>query len=505
VLLPLSLRAAAVLTALVLLVPLGFVLIFTFITGWSTAYELIVRPRVGELLLNTLKLVFTCGVLCGAIGVGAAWLTERTTLPLAGMWRVLLVAPLAVPSFVNGFAWVSMSSRVQEFGGAVLIMTLSHFPFVYLPVMAALRGLDPALEESARSLGTGPVKTFARVVMPQLRPSLFGGVLLVALHLLAELGALEMLRFPTFTTAIYDQFGATVNSQSANALASVLVSLCLLALLAELVLRGRSRYARLGTGSPRPARPLRLGLASAPALALLGVLVVLALGVPIGMLAYWLATGRSTAFPVAMLATTAFNSIRLGLMGAAITVLLALPVAWLAVRRPGLLSTLTERASYIAHALPGIVVALSLVAVTIRFARPAYQTTGLLLVAYVILFFPLALVGIRSALSQVPPTLDSVGRSLGVSPLAVFWRVTLPLISPGLRAGAALVFISIVTELTATLLLSPTGTQTLVTRFWGYSESIMYGAAAPYAALMVIISAPVTYVLTRQALGVRRA
>jgi iron(III) transport system permease protein len=323
--------------------------------------------------------------------------------------------------------------------------------------------------------------------------------------LLAELGALEMLRFPTFTTAIYDQFGATVNSQSANALASVLVSLCLLALLAELVLRGRSRYARLGTGSPRPARPVRLGLASAPALAGLGALVVLALGVPIGTLAYWLATGRSTAFPVAMLATTAFNSIRLGLMGAAITVLFALPVAWLAVRRPGLLSTLTERASYISHALPGIVVALSLVAVTIRFARPAYQTTGLLLVAYVILFLPLALVSIRSALSQVPPTLDSVGRSLGVSPLAVFWRVTLPLISPGLRAGAALVFISIVTELTATLLLSPTGTQTLVTRFWGYSESIMYGAAAPYAALMVIISAPVTYVLTRQALGVRRA
>jgi iron(III) transport system permease protein len=179
-------------------------------------------------------------------------------------------------------------------------------------------------------------------------------------------------------------------------------------------------------------------------------------------------------------------------------VLLALPVAWLAVRRPGVLSVLTERATYIAHALPGIVVGLALVTVTVRLARPAYQTTGMLVMAYTILFFPLALVSIRAALTQVPPVLDDVGRSLGARPATVFRRVTLPLIAPGLGAGAALVFISIVTELTATLMLAPIGTETLVTRFWTLSEELQYGAMSPFAALMVLISAPMTYLLTRQ-------
>ena len=496
--LPLLLRSVTVLIALVLLIPLIYVLAYTALAGWETAYQQLLRPRVGELLFNTLRLIVGSVLACGILGVGAAWLTERTDLSRPSLWRLLLVAPLAVPSFVNGFAWVSLTARVEGYAGAVLIMTLSYFPYVYLPVAAALRGLDPGLEETSRSLGVGPTRTFARVMLPQLRPALLGGMLLVLLHLLAELGALEMLRFPTFTTAIFDQFGSSFNSAAANMLASVLVALCLLALLAELGLRGRARYARLGTGVPRPARRVRLGGWSVAAVLGLGLLATLALGVPLGMLAFWLITGRSTAFPVGLLTTTALNSIRLGLAGAAITVMLSLPVAWLAVRRPGPLSIVTERATYIAHALPGIVVALSLVAVTIRFARPAYQTTGLLLAAYVILFFPLALVSIRAAIAQVPPVLDHVGRSLGAAPLTVFRRVTLPLIAPGLGAGAALVFISIVTELTATLLLAPIGTETLVTRFWAYSESIAYGAAAPFAALMVLVSAPMTYLLTRQ-------
>jgi iron(III) transport system permease protein len=143
-------------------------------------------------------------------------------------------------------------------------------------------------------------------------------------------------------------------------------------------------------------------------------------------------------------------------------------------------------------------VALALIAATIRFARPLYQSTAMLLTAYAILLLPLALVSIRAALVQVPPVLDDVGRSLGVTPGTMLRRVTLPLIAPGLGAGAALVFISITTELTATLLLAPIGTETLATRFWAHAESIMYGAAAPYAALIVLISAPMTYLLTRQ-------
>lgn len=497
-LLPFVLRAITIVIALVMLIPLGFVVIYTIATGWEASYQLLVRPRVGELLFNTLRLVVGTVIACGLIGVVAAWLTERSNLPKPALWRILLVAPLAVPSFVNGYAWVSLSSRFEGFGGAVLIMTLSHFSFVYLPVAAAFRGLDPAYEETSRALGNGPWRTFRLIVLPHLRTGLLGGMLIVLLHLLAELGALEELRFPTFTTAIYDQFGSTFNSAAANSLASVLVLLCLLALLGENRLRGRARYARIGTGTARPATRVRLRWLVVPSMIGLGALGLLALGVPLGTLVFWMARGTSTAFPLARLATTTFNSVWLGLAGALVTLLVALPVAWIAVRRPGRLSMLTERAAYISYALPGIVVALALIATTIRYARPLYQSTGMLLTAYGILFLPLALVSIRAALTQVPPVLDDVGRSLGAAPAMVLRRVTLPLIAPGLGAGAALIFISITTELTATLLLAPIGTETLATRFWSHAESTMYGAAAPYAALIVLISAPMTYLLTRE-------
>jgi iron(III) transport system permease protein len=281
-------------------------------------------------------------------------------------------------------------------------------------------------------------------------------------------------------------------------LASVLVAICLFLLLIELLLRGRSRYARIGAGAARRVTRVRLGLLTPVAFAAMLALIVLALGVPIGSLIHWLLVGTSTAFPIRSLVSTALRSIELGLLGAAVTTALALPVAWLSVRHRSTATTLIERETYIAHALPGIVVALALVTVAIRYARPFYQTTPLLLLAYAILFLPLATVSIRAALAQAPPILDASARALGLRPIAVLWRVTLPLIARGVGAGVVLVFLSVVTELTATLLLAPIGTETLATRFWSHSDSIAYGAAAPYAALMIIISAPATWLLTRE-------
>lgn len=497
--LPSLVFVAGALVALMTLIPLGFVAVATLSVGASEAYRLIVRPRVGELLANTLGLVFAAVPLCAAIGIGAAWLVERTALPGRRVWHALLAAPLAVPAFVNSFGWVSLGlgARIEGYAGAALIVTLSYFPLVYLPAAAALRGLDPAMEESARALGCGPWRTFLRVVLPQLRPAALGGMLLVALHLLAEFGALQLLRFPTFTTAIYDEYQSTFNGAAGTMLAGVLVAFSLLLLLAEQLLRGRARYARVGGGAARRVTPARLGRFAPLALAALATLVILALGVPLGSLARWLVEGASTAFPVGEFVEAAARSALLGLAGAAVSVALALPVAWLAVRRRGTVATLIERGTYIAHALPGIVVALALVSVTIRSFRPLYQTTALLLAAYAILFLPLATVSIRAALAQAPPRLDEAARALGARPLAAWRRVTLPLILPGVGAGAALVFLSVVTELTATLLLAPIGTQTLATRFWSRAESIAYGAAAPYAVLMIALSAPATLLLTR--------
>lgn len=495
---------AATLVALLALLPLGYIIGYTISTGWSEVQRLIFRPRTAELLWNTARLVAGCMVFCAVIGTCAAWLVERSTLPGRRVWHVLLVAPLAIPAFVNSYGWVSLLPEASGYLGALLIVTLSYFPLVYLPVAATLRGLDPALEESSHTLGRGPQRTFWRVVLPQLRPALLGGCLLVGLHLLAEFGALQMLRFPTFTTAIYDQYQSSYNGPAANMLAAVLVVCCLLLLTAELRLRGRARYARIGGGAPRPATRLRLRLWTGPLLLALGMLTALALGVPLASLVFWLATGTSTGMSVADLLSAAASSLGLGALAAVCTVLLAIPVAWLYIRHRGWPATALERSTYFSNALPGIVVALALVTVGIRAVPGLYQTTTLLIAAYAILFLPRAVVNVRAALAQAPPVLDDVAHSLGLSRVSALRRVTLPLIAPGLGAGAALVFIAVVTELTATLLLAPTGTHTLATQFWSHSDSVAYGAAAPYAAVMVLLSAPATVLLTRNARRTRR-
>jgi iron(III) transport system permease protein len=496
---PAAVLIPAVLVALLAVVPLGFVIDAAVGSGWAEAQRLLIRPRTGELLWNTARLTAGCVVLCAVLGTGAAWLVERSTLPGRRVWNVLMVAPLAIPAFVNSYGWVSLIPAASGYSGALLVVTLSYFPLVYLPVAAALRGLDPALEETAYALGHSTWRTFRRVVVPQLRPALLGGCLLVALHLLAEFGALQMLRFSTFTTAIYDQYQSSYNGPAANMLAGVLVLCCLVLLLGEMKLRGRARYARIGAGSARPVTRTKLRLLTWPALAGLGLLTVSALAVPLGSLVYWLVIGRSADFSATDLFSAAATSLGLGAAAATVTVVLAVPVAWLYVRHRGRLSTLLERSTYVGNALPGIVVALALVTISIRVVPAVYQTTTLLIAAYAILFLPRAVVNVRAVLAQAPPVLDDVAHSLGLTRFGTLRRVTLPLIARGLGAGAALVFIAVMTELTATLLLSPIGTQTLATHFWSNSDSIAYAAAAPYAAVMVLISAPATYLLTRQA------
>lgn len=473
-------------------------MVYATTLGGSEVWDLLVRPRMGELLSNTVRLVVGGCLLSAVLGVGCAWVVERTDVPYRNLWHVLGAAPLAIPAFVNSYGWSSLGGGVDGYDGALLVVTLSYFPLVYLPTAAALRGLDPGLEEVSRSLGFGPLSTFVRVVLPQLGPAMIGGSLLVGLHLLSEFGALQMLRFPTFTTAIYDQYNSSFNSAGANVIAAVLVLFCLVLLMADLQLRSRRRLARVGSGARRRATPITLGKRRLPVVAGLIALATASLGVPLYSLAHWMVVGSSTAFPLADIASAALTSTTLGLAASAIAVALAVPVAWLAVRHRSPASTTLERSTYVANALPGIVVALALVTVSIRYVPGIYQTYTLLLAAYATMFLPRAMVSVRAAIEQAPPVFEDLAHGLGLGPAATIRRVTLPIIAPGVGAGCALVFLAVTTELTATLLLSPIGTTTLATQFWSNSSSVAYGAAAPYAVLMVLISLPATYLLSRR-------
>lgn len=498
---PAPLLVMAMLAAAAVLVPV----VITFATacagGWGLALRLLWRPLVGELLLNTFVLVIVVCALCAVVGTALAWLIERTDLPGRTVWALLAVVPLTIPAFVSSYTWLSISPVFAAFWGAVLVVTGSYYPFVYLPVAAALRGMDPALEETARSLGLNVRQVILRVILPQLYPALLGGTLLVALNTLVEFGAFALLRYRTFTTTIYGAYRAGFSGAEPALLAVMLLCLCGLCLLAESLARGRTRhYGRLARGVRR--RPWRYGLGGwrFAALVFPAGLGLVTIFVPLATIAFWMTKPASSATTVAGsslwgLLITSWSSVSLGVEAALLSLALALPLAALAVRYPSLLSAGLERCAYLAQGLPGIVVALALISFTVHHLFPLYQSRFLLIVAYAILFLPLALVNVRAAFMQAQLRLEDAAHALGLGWFATLWRVTLPLAAPGLGAASCMVFISVVTELTATLLMAPIGTWTLATELWADTSTVAFAAAAPYALVMVLISMAASWLL----------
>lgn len=496
---PVGLVVVVAVLALGALIPIGYVVQAAFAMGWDELSALVFRPKVAELLVNTVLLVVIGVPATVVLGVGGAWLVERTTLPGRRIFKVALAAPLAIPAFVASYGWASAIPSIHGLWAAVLVATLAYFPLVYLPALAAIRGLDPALEESARSLGMGSWAVFFRVVAPQLRLAVLGGALVVALHLLAEYGAFAFLRFDTFTTAIVVAYESMFAGPNAAALGLVLALVCLILLGAESAARGRARYARIGGGVPHPPAIMRLGRLTAPAVIAAAVVLTGALVVPLTSVVRWFLRADAEAF--GDVGVAALQTLGLALAGAVCTIAVALPFAWLAVRYPGRLAQVLEGAAYLASSLPAIIVALAFVATTLAFVPALYQTAFTVVAAYIVIFLPRALVPLRAGLSQVPESLEEAARALAVPPVAARLRVTVPLLLPAIGAGAALVALGAANELTATLLLAPTGTRTVATSFWSAASALDYPTAAPYAVLLVLLSVPAVALMFTHATG----
>jgi iron(III) transport system permease protein len=510
--------AAFAVTALILIVPV-YLLVRAASAGTATV-EILLSARAWVTLGNTLLLAGAVVAATAAISLPLAWLVASTDLPGRRIWGVLAALPLVIPSYVVAYLYVSLLSprgpvqgwleplvgvqrlpAIYGFPGAWLVLTLITYPFTYLTVRAALQRLDPSFLEAARSLGLSPNRAFWRITVPNLRPSLVAGSLLVALYCLRDFGAVSLLQYGTFTRVIYNRYQA-YRLDEAAAMALLLVGLAAALLFLDYRSRGRSRYARLSAGCARVRPPTRLGKWKWPALLFVALIVFLSLIVPVGGLVYWFwrglsqdwlarDLGQSNVLSLATLTRPAWNSLVASAAAAALTVALALPVTVLAVRKPGPLSRLLEKLTYTGSALPGIVIALAYVFIGINYARPFYQTLPMLLISYVVLFLPQAVGSARSSLLQVSPKLEEAGRSLGHRPWRVFHRVTLPLVRPGLLAAGAMVFLSAMKELPTTLILSPIGYNTLAVQVWtNISEAFFARAAAPTLLLILLSSVP---------------
>ncbi len=419
---PTALLAVSVLVAAVLALPLVFLLIEARGAGAADMGSLVFRSLTATLVWNTVRLTVVVTLACAAVGTAAAWCVERTDLPGRRAWAVLVVVPLAIPDFVVSFGWNSLWSWAHGFIGAVIVMTLAVYPLVYLPVAASLRGADPGQEEVARSLGSSRARTFVKITLGQAKGAILGGCLLVALVLLAEYGAFEILGYQTFTTEIFTEFHS-YSFTAACALSLVLVLFSLIILVGEGMLRGGGRVTRPGPMTQRIGPPLQLGWTRWPVLALFAALAGLALGVPVASTIYWMVDGLPPALSgganVSLLDAAGHTALYGG-TAAALATIMAFPVAMLAIRHGSRMRHFLERSTYLVLGMPGVVIAFALSYFTERYAAGfGYGTSALLVACYAIMFFPLALVGVKASLARAPASLDEVARSLGQRRLAV--------------------------------------------------------------------------------------
>lgn len=498
---PLALQAAALVGAAVAILPMVYLVLRATEKGRDEFWKILWRDRTLELTLRSLELAAMVTLGSFVIGVGLAWLVTRTDLPFRRFVQVAAGLPLALPSYVAALSWIGYRPDLAGRTGSIIVLTSVSYPYVYLPVMAALRRCDPALEDVARSLGHRGWSVFRRVTLPQIRTAAVGGCLLVGLYSLSDFSAVATMRYPVLTQTIYQSYRSSFDRTPAAVLGCVLAALTITIVLIEGRTR-RGRVAKVGSGAVRSQPIVRLGALRWPALLVPVAVVGTSLGVPAIGMRRWFDRGSSRADPQEW-QDAVVHTLGVGALGALAVVALATPIAVLLVRHRGIIAKVAEQAAYAGHALPGVVVGLSLVFFGIRFATPIYQKVPLLILAYVVLFLSLGLGAIQSAVAQIPPGLEDASRSLGRSAFHTWRTVTLRLSAPGIGAAATLVFLTVMKELPATLFLRPTGFDTLATRLWSHMSSQSFAAAAPYAVTIVVLAAVPTAVLAT--LGERRS
>jgi len=504
---PVALAASGVIVAGLTVIPIVY-LVLRGVEMGSAGIADVLTSDATRLVLRTLSLGFAVTVSSVTLGVGAAWLTSRTDLPRRKFWAVLLSLPLVVPSYLAGFVFIAalgprgaLQKWLEPFGvaelpsiygfqGAWLVLTLITYPYVMVTVRAALMGLDPSLEEAAATLGDSGRARALRIVLPQLRPSIMAGALLVMLYVLHDFGAVSLMRYDTFTRAIYTSYQGSFDRGRAALLSLVLVTIALLVVSLGARSGRRTSYHRVHSGSRKAPYYECLGRWKIPAVLACTVIAVLSVALPLAVCSYWMVVAlRAGALDVSSPFAAGWGSFLASGTGTALCLIAAFPLALLTARYRGIVPTLAGRAVFSSYALPGVVVALSLVFFGTRAAPWMYQTVGMLAFAYLLLFLPQAVGAIRASLVQVNPSIFEAALTLGRSRTAAIGTVVLPLARPGLVGGAALVFLTIMKELPATLILAPPGFSTLATRVWGATAAASFGAAAVPAVLLLLLSA----------------
>jgi iron(III) transport system permease protein len=522
-----KLTFSAGLVSLFASIPLVYIL-YRAASGGAEVWARLLQARLWQLFGNTLLLTLAATGGALIIGVSMAWLTERTDLPGRGVLRWLLALPLAIPAYIGAIVHLTLLRErggvlpqlVESifgshapvlpsplgFWGAAFILSLFTYPYVYLLSGAGFRSLPASLEEAGRVFGRTAWQTTWQVTLPALRPALTAGALLVALDILAEYGVVALLRYETFSSAIFVQLAGRYDRSAASVLSGVLVSLAIVLLWAELRLQGQRRFSQIDSAW-RPAQRVQLKKWRLPGMLFTLAIISASLLVPLGVLAVW--SGRALLDPTTLASVLrsgsqnfghyAWNSLWSSALAAILAMALSLPVALLVVRHPSRGAHIMAHLCQVGYAIPGVVIALSLTLLVNRFLPWMYGTPLIVVLAYVLRHMPQAVRASKSTLQHLAPTMEEAARTLGLTSVQTLRQVTLPLIWHGVLAGGALVFLTSLKELPATLLLRPAGFDTLAVRVWIWAEDGFYLQAAPAALLITVVSLfPLFFLLRKE-------
>ncbi|MEY7849268.1 ABC transporter permease [Natrarchaeobius sp. A-rgal3] len=504
-----ALAAASALVAFLVILPMFWLVWQASTVELSRAYDLIVSSQTARITANSIGLMLFVTVFSILLGVPLAVLTTRTDLPYPRFWTVVAALPLVIPSYIGAIAFTGMFGsggeidslfglalpRIDGLSGATFIITLYTYPYVFLTTRAALLSMDSSLADAARTLNAGPFEAFRRVTLPQIRPGIAAGALLAGLYAISDFGTPAFMRASVFTSRIYWEF-SSFNVEYAALLALQLIAIVAVVLVIEAGI-GRDEDVSGGgdTGST-----IRLGNWKWPAMGFVSGLGVLTLVVPVAIFTNWVFRSEGDRIPAYEFQWgLAYNSLHLAALAALVACVFALPVAYYSGRANSLVSRVFERATYVGFAVPGVVIGLALVFLGTRTLPSLYREgIWLLVFAYVVRFLPQAVGTVRSSVLQVDHQTIEAARTLNAGRLEAFRRVTLPLIMPGVIAGAVLVFLTTMKELPVTLMLRPIGMETLVSIIWNAQDSLAYRYAAIPSLLLILISGLSMIVLLRQ-------
>ncbi|MGV8858516.1 ABC transporter permease [Rhodoglobus sp.] len=508
----------AVTIAAVLCVPPLVVLLVEALTAGSASG--IPAARLLELLSGTgllIAIVTACTVVLGTV---TAVIVTRTNLPGRRVFSFLVMLPLALPAYLLALAFVGLGGGgglasqlsaligwgaapvAQGLSAAALCLTISSLPIVHALVVTALNRLDPALEESARLVGDSPARVFVRVILPQLRTPLATAACIVSLYTLSDFGAVSVLRYDTFTRAVYSQFRGGVDLAPAFALSGVLISMAAVFIVLQAILSGVPMPV---ASRGRPPLTLRLsGVTKAASFTVLGSVVLLSLVAPLGTLGFWAVRGIMAGVRPGPILSEASNTLLLALTAAAVTTVLAIPIALSSYRGASRLGRIAETLPWFTHSLPHLAIGLGFLVVSLALPPILYQSTMMLILVYVAIFLPIAVGAQQVALRQIDPRLFEVSRTLGYGRWSTGLRVGVPLVWRAAMTGALLVAVLVSQELPATLLLRPTGTETLAIRVWGAVTEGQLTTGSIAAILLVVLSVPLVAAHHRATLRVRQ-